>query len=89
MSPCVTCHMSGVMCICFIDVGIWRREGGPLEDLEALAMGSYVRGEESPGAGKKKYCDGKYLEQVGSLESLSSHADWETEEIQYIILDGF
>ena len=36
-------------------------EGGPLEDLEVLVMGSEVRGEERPGAGKKKYCDGKHL----------------------------
>ena len=31
-------------------------EGGPLEDLEVQVMGSYVQGEERPGAGKKKYC---------------------------------
>ena len=32
-------------------------KGGPLKDLEVLVMGSDVRREERPGAGKKKYCD--------------------------------
>ena len=46
-------------------------EGGTLEDLEVLVMGSQVRGEERPGAGKKKYCDGKHLKQAGMFLVLS------------------
>ena len=72
MSPFVTmCHMSHVRCHEYLfylffqlDVAIRRREEGPLEDLEVLVMGSDVRGEERPGAGKKKYCDGKHLKQL-------------------------
>ena len=69
MSPCVTCHMSHVRCIFFlqIDVAIWRREGGFLEDLEVPVMGIDVPGDERRGAGKKKYCDGKNLKRVGIL----------------------
>ena len=63
----VPCQMSCVFFSYFlkqIDVAIWRREGGSLEDLKVLVMGSDVRGEERPGAGKKKYCDEKHLKQL-------------------------
>ena len=80
----VTCQVSCVFFLLQIDVAIWPREGGP---LEVLVMGSDVRCEERPCVGKNKHCDAKHFKQVGmfSLESLSSHANWETEEIQYII----
>ena len=88
MSQCVTmCHMLHVRCILsYFYLCSYLGEGGrPPGGLEVLVMGSDVRDLVLGRRNIMMENISNRWKFVSSFESLSSHANWETEEIQCII----